>query len=125
MYAPSLNSNKLFHAMVVAGIAALMGGTMTQAYSASGSVKCKDGKTYTASVPGGSCKTGANWVTCTGSGGSKSDVSCNRMPGPCESSGSGSCKSELKVKDIGGTTLQDKLKIPRGITTEQPMMKSN
>lgn len=68
-----------------------------QAHAASGSVKC-GGKTYTASVSGGSCKVGANWVSCTGSNpDDKAQVSCLNNPNPCTSSGEGSCKSELTV----------------------------
>lgn len=77
--------------MFVSGIAA------HDVHAASGSVKCGE-KTYTASVSGGSCKVGANWVKCTGSNTSDTaQVSCLNNPNPCTSSGEGSCKSELTV----------------------------
>lgn len=123
MHEANLLSFNVFRTLAIAGLCAFATGVAQPAAAASGSVKCGDGKTYTASVPGGSCKTGANWVKCTGSGGDSADVFCNRMPGPCESSGNGGCKSEMKLGDDNGSTVRGGLKLPRGMMSTQPLMK--
>ena len=126
MHVPSTIYREFSHAVAAACIAAFVGGAAVPAHAASGSVKCDSGKTYTASVPGGSCRTGANWVKCTGSSGDTANIDCNRTPGPCESSGSGACKSELKMGEgSDDTSVRDGLKRPRKMMTEQPMMKSD
>lgn len=103
--------------------AACLSGLMASApaQAASGSVKCPNGKTYTASTPGGSCKVGDNWASCTGSNGKdKADVWCKGSPNPCTSSGEGSCKSEIKGGD--GTTVKGGLKLPHGMIGKPPAM---
>lgn len=124
MRCPTPLSLNLLPALTVAGFALAIAAAPADA--ASGSVKCSDGKTYTASVPGGSCSVGANWVKCTGSnGGDTASVSCINNPGPCTSGGGGSCKSEMTVKGDSGTTVRGGLKVPHGMMSKQPMMKKS
>ncbi len=56
---------------------------------ATNSIKCSNGTTLTASVPGGSCTTAGLVVKCTNSSGDTATADCGI--GACNSTGNGSC----------------------------------
>src|ERR1700751_2850274 len=56
---------------------------------ASNSIKCSNGTTLTASVPGGSCTTAGLVVKCTNSSGDTATADCGI--GACNSTGNGQC----------------------------------
>ena len=63
----------------------------------SASVKCSDGKTYTASVTGGTCTTTTGQAECSNGAGDAAVISCGTNGGSCVNVGTNSKCSQTRV----------------------------
>src|ERR1041385_8368043 len=77
----------------------------------SASVKCSDGKTYTASVTGGTCTTTTGQAQCTNGAGDAAVISCGSNGGSCVNVGANSkCSQARKMGPSRGTMAPAKAK---------------
>ena len=78
-------------------IATTMLSTPSAFAQSSSSVKCDDGKTYTATVSGGSCSSGKGWASCSNAAGDAAQVNCDNKVVKCSSQNGGGCSQAKRL----------------------------